>query len=1136
MNTTSNCHFPNALWIGIVILSSCQSNFTHTATPLKQLNHPAKSWVFWYWHHAAVTKEGITADLEAIKEVGLAGAYLMPISGPQDPPLIQPAATQLSPHWWEMVRFAIAEAKRLNLEIGLHVSDGFALAGGPWITPDLSMQKVVWSEISIAGNQTFNDTLPPPETIAGYYQDLAVFAFPSKEASSTFQNPPSVSTSTNVNADFLTIGGNKEEFRCEEDCWFHYRFDEPFTARSIRVFTKGNNYQSHRLRVEASEDGHHFYPVYQMIPPRHGWQNMDAPVTYSIPETRSKYFRFQWVKDGTEPGAEDLDAAKWSPILKISGLELSGQPRIHQFEGKTGAVWRISPRTTPTQLPDEACIPKADLINLSDQMDARGHLTWQVPEGQWTILRMGHTSTGHTNYTGGGGRGLECDKFNPIAIKKQFDGWYGRILSKLGSELTDEVIKLLHIDSWECGSQNWSSLFRKEFQKRRGYDPLPLLPIMAGIPINDAHFSEKFLHDIRETIVELTIDNFYGTMAAQAHAKGMQFSAESIAATMLSDGMLHYGMVDIPMGEFWLRSPTHDKPNDMLDAISGAHVYGKHIIQAEGFTQLRITWDEHPGNIKTLLDRNYALGFNRLFFHVFMHNPWRNRSPGMTLGTVGLFFQRDQTWWNPGKAFVNYTERCQTLLQQGTPVVDVAVFTGEGLPRRSILPDRLTETLPGILGSETVAQEHIRLLNKGQPTRIMPVTVKHSANMAKPEDWLDPLNGYQYDSFNKDALLRLTSVHDGNLQLSTGAGYRLLVLPKVRKMNPNPEVMSAEVLSKLTQLVKDGATLLISEKPQMAPGLKANDPQVRELSKQIWGGEFQESDQLTSKTLGKGRIIKTPYLQRSFEHLGVARDFIAMEKGNPAKQVAWTHRKTANKDIYFISNQSNKAKDLDLLLRVTGKKPMIYDPVTDLFQKPNGWKTHPKNTSVGMSLHPSQSLFIILEEPVSINKEVRNKPKKILRKPVEGPWTITFDPLKGGPKAPITLPDLQNWITSDNPKIKYYAGMAKYVCSFEVKDQVPSHIELNNLHHIATVKINGHSCGTIWTAPYQSDISKVIKKGINLLEIEVTNTWRNRLLGDPQFPESERLTWTTAPDFYLDDLELIPAGLMGPVNLVSYSN
>ena len=1126
-------HFNKVILLGIILLFSCSP--TKEGTTLKQLDEPNKSWVFWYWHHAAVTKEGITADLEAMKEVGLAGAYLMPISGPENPPLIEPAANQLSPHWWDMIRFAISEAKRLDLEIGLHASDGFALAGGPWITPELSMQKVVWSETHLTGGQVFDDTLTQPETNESYYKDLAIYAFKNKIApQSSYQSIPKITSNTGANADFLKIKGNKEQFRCVENCWFQYSFNEPFTTQSIQVVTKGNNYQSHRLRVEASDDGEHFEFVYQMKPPRHGWQDTDAQVTYAIPKTTAKHFRFLWTKEGTEPGAEDLDAAKWSPVLKIAGLKLSSQPRIHQFEGKTGEVWRISPRTTTNQLPTEECVADENLLDLTDRLNDQGRLYWEVPEGEWTILRMGHTSTGHTNYTGGGALGLECDKFNPEAINTQFDGWYGHILSELDPELTQEVIKMFHIDSWECGSQNWSPVFRSEFIKRRGYDPLPLLPVMAGVPLNTAEFSEKFLHDVRETITELTIDNFYGIMANRAHEKNMQFSAESVAPTMLSDGIQHHGSVDIPMGEFWLRSPTHDKPNDMLDAVSGAHVYGKQIIQAEGFTELRMTWDEHPGNIKTLLDRNYALGFNRLFFHVYMHNPWMDRAPGMTLGTVGLFFQRDQTWWKQSKAFVEYSERCQKLLQQGQPIVDIAVFTGEGLPRRSILPDRLVETLPGIYGSEKVSDEHIRLKNKGQPTRVIPVTVKHSANMADPEEWLDPLNGYKYDSFNKDALLNLTSVSDNSINLSTGASYQILVLPQSRKMAPNPEYMSEEVLTKLIELVNDGATLLIAEQPQFTPGKNGKDSKIQELSNQLWQGTFEESGTVTTKQLGKGTIVKTPYLAQNFNQLNVSKDFIATEQGSVVNDVAWTHRRDGEKDIYFVSNQTELSRDLKLSLRTTGKKPMIYDPVTDQINEAEEWKINQERTELRVHLYPAQSLFILLEKPTSVS-EAATKIESLETSTVSlsNPWTVTFDPKKGGPKEPITMNRLQNWIEIDNPAIKYYSGTATYTTTFKLdKKEGSTTLELNGLHNIATVKVNGKECGIVWTAPFQIDITKALKTGINQLEIEVTNTWRNRLLGDQQLPEEERLTWTTAPDFYLDDLELLPAGLLGPVNVI----
>ena len=227
--------------------------------------------------------------------------------------------------------------------------------------------------------------------------------------------------------------------------------------------------------------------------------------------------------------------------------------------------------------------------------------------------------------------------------------------------------------------------------------------------------------------------------------------------------MSHCESGELLMGEIGVNSPTHDTPHGMLDAISGACGYGKNIIQAEVFTQVRGDWDEDPAVLNPLVDRNCALGINKLFFHVYTHNPWMDRSPGMTLDGIGLFFQRDQTWWSEGKSFVDSIARSQALLQYGHPVVDIAVFTGEEMPRRAILPDRLVPMLPGIVGAERVASERARLTTVGQPTRVRPVGVTHSANMADPEDWVDPLRGYAYDSFNKDALVRLAQGKDGRI-------------------------------------------------------------------------------------------------------------------------------------------------------------------------------------------------------------------------------------------------------------------------------------------------------------------------------------------------------------------------------------
>ncbi|WP_158827521.1 glycosyl hydrolase [Mucilaginibacter lacusdianchii] len=1072
--------------------------------------HPpesAKPWVFWYWMQASVSNAGITADLEAMKQAGLGGAYLMPIKGPANPPYINPPVVQLTPEWWDMVRFAFKEANRLGLKMALHDSDGFALAGGPWITPELSMQKVVWSETNVSGGKLFNDTLQRPESYKGYYKDITVLAYPSPVGTgiSTKTIVPKITTSIpNTDVQYLADPGNKKTFSSNDSCWLQLTFSEPFTCRSLVIHTNSSNYQAQRLLLQVSDDGKAFRAVGRLDAPRHGWQDNDADVTHSIIPTTARYFRFIYNKEGSEPGAEDLDFAKWKPTLKLSGIELSSEPRIHQYEGKSGAVWRISKHTSAQQLPASLCVHKDKIIDITDKLDASGRLHWNVPAGQWTILRIGHTSTGHTNATGGGGIGLECDKFNPEAIKLQYTKWFGEAVKQLGPDLSKNVLKVFHIDSWECGSQNWSPVFRQEFQKRRGYDIVPYLPVMAGIPVQSAEQSEKVLTDVRKTIAELVVDKFYGTMAQLAHAQGCTFTAESIAPTMTSDGLLHYSKVDVPMGEFWLRSPTHDKPNDMLDAISGGHIYGKNIIQSESFTELRMMWDEHPGMLKIAADRNLALGINRFVFHVNTHNPWTDRKPGMTLDGIGLFFQRDQTWWKPGRAWMEYMQRCQAMLQVGKPVIDIAVFTGEEIPRRSVLPDRLVPILPGLFGAERVAAEQKRLANVGTPMRTIPIGVNSGANMTDAENWINPLHGYAYDSFNPDALLHLAKVVNGRVELPGGASYKVLVMPGATKMSPNGDVLSAEVKQRLQELVNDGANIVID-------------------------------NQLQVKQAGKGRLLPVPYQASTFSEINLQPDVIFTDSsGTVAENVAWTHRAAPSLDIYFISNQNDAERTVNLSLRLAGRVPELFDPVTGTIRLADNWQMKNGRTLLPLHLLAGESVFAVFRKagtPTQVhagNNALAVKPIQTLKQD----WQVTFDAKMGGPKDPVRFTQLQNWGSMVDPAVKYYSGTAAYQQTFNWNQKISKSVwlDVGQVNNIAEVYVNNISCGVVWTAPYRVDISKALKPGNNTIRIEVANTWANRLIGDHGLPKEKQITWTNAP-YRLEGKPLLPAGLLGPVTL-----
>ena len=1066
----------------------CPADAQQTRSLREQFQNPsdeAKPWTFWYWMYGVVSKEGITADLEAMKHAGLGGTYLMPIKGIHEGVQYDGKAQQLTPEWWEMVRFSMEEADRLGLKLGMHICDGFALAGGPWITPKESMQKVVWSDTIVDGGKLNALRLPQPEAYENYYEDIALFALPVEDAADempakitcvNLATANNVKSAQTVNMDAAGI------IRSSYPCYIQYEYKQAFTCRNIEIVLNGNNYQAHRLKVMASDDGVNYRFVKQLVPVRQGWQNTDENSTHSIPATTARYFRFYWTPEGSEPGSEDMDAAKWKPNLKIKQLRLHQEARLNQWEGKAGLVWRVAESTREEEIGKEDCYSLSQVINLTEQYknapashSKEKTITAVLPKGKWKLLRMGHTATGHTNATGGGGKGLECDKFNPRTVRKQFDNWFAQAFVKTHPEVARRVLKYMHVDSWECGSQNWSDSFAKEFRTRRGYDLLPYLPLLAGIPMESAGRSEEILRDVRTTIAELVVDVFYQVLSDCAKEYDCQFSAECVAPTMVSDGLLHYQKVDLPMGEFWLNSPTHDKPNDMLDAISGAHIYGKNIIQAEGFTEVRGTWDEYPAMLKALLDRNYALGINRLFYHVYVHNPWLDRQPGMTLDGIGLFFQRNQTWWDKGaKAFSEYATRCQSLLQYGHPVTDIAVFTGEEVPRRSVLPERLVSSLPGLFGTERIESERIRLANEGQPLRVRPVGVTHSANMADPEKWVNPLRGYAYDSFNKDALLRLAKAENGRMKLAEGMGYKVVVLPLSRPMNPEP-VLSPAVRKKMDELKAAGV---------IVPAL--------------------------------------PYTEEDFSAYGLERDMIVPE------DVAWMHRSGELGDIYFVANQREETRTFTASMRINGRKPECWNPVTGEMNTHPSYRIHDNRTEVTLTLAPNESVFIVFPTEEAADKERTSTDKREpLNRTLETEeYTVTF--LATG--KTVVRKDLFDWSKEEDEQIRYYSGTAVYKATFRWKDKLkkgqPVYLNLGKVCNLATVRVNGIDCGTVWTAPYRADITSALKKGTNELEIEVTNTWANALKGVDEGKAPYDGIWTNAKYRKQEDT-LLPAGLLG---------
>ncbi len=581
-----------------------------------------------------------------------------------------------------------------------------------------------------------------------------------------------------------------------------------------------------------------------------------------------------------------------------------GDLRIQNIRGKAAYDRQdgIQPAGEPTA-PAGSVVPQDGVLNLTALMEPSGRLTWDVPAGDWTILRIGYTPTGKDNHPATPeGRGLEVDKLSKEALEAFWnDGMMATVLRDVGA-LAGKTLNNALVDSYEVGSQNWTPRFREEFRRRRGYDLLPYLPVFAGYVVGSPEISERFLWDVRSTVSELFVENYYGHFARLCKQHGLLFSTEPYGNGTFDD-LAAGGRADIPMGEFWIGGGAHET---CKLAASAAHIYGRTIVGAESFTATPEMgrWQEDPFALKALGDHIFCLGVNRYIFHRYAHQPWMNVKPGMTMGPWGFHFERTNTWWEQGRAWLRYIARCQYLLQQGRFVADVCFYVGEHQPVSApFRPDLKAK-------------------------------------------------GYDYDSLNKEILLRAT-VRNGRIVLPSGMTYRVLVLPDARFMTP-------KVLRKIAELVRAGA-VVIGPKPDRSPSLSRYpqcDEEVRQLAQEVWG----DCDGTTVKEhrYGNGKVIWGKPVEQVLAEMKVSPDFEA----SGGARLEYIHRVAGNTDIYFVSNQRYRTEEVEVAFRVTGKVPELWHPDTGVIEPAPVYRVQDGRTVVPLRLDPAGSVFVVFRKPV----------------------------------------------------------------------------------------------------------------------------------------------------------------------------
>lgn len=888
---------PLACLLLLLSLSAASLTAEHDLQARFQTPPPgARPWVYWFWMNGNITEEGITADLEAMARVGIGGTLIMSVSTGIPPGKVD----FMTPQWRELFAFAVREADRLGLEIIMNNDDGWTGSGGPWNSVENSMQVLTWSEVRVNGPMKFADLLPRPPATRDHYRDISLFAFPTpSDAAIDFRESRPKLTASDaqcevarlVDGDVANVAGLPRPAP-DKLSWIQIEFSKPYRARSLTLHT-GAGRHGHRGEIQVSDDGKAFHTITKFRIPS---GSSPIPVTLGFDAVESPFFRIVFTR-------ADSRASR----IRVAELDLHGDARIANWPAKAGFYRsdRMEPDDGPTAA---ASLPREEILDLTSTLAADGRLEWDVPQGHWTLLRLGHTTNGKMNHPcTPKGIGLECDKLSKEALRAHFDGFLAKLAADAGPRAGKTLIAT-HIDSWEVGAQNWTPKLREEFKARRGYDPFPYLPALTGRAVQSAEISERFLWDFRKTIADLMADNYFGHLRALAEKHGMGLSAEAYGSGNF-DNLQCAGRTDIPMNEFWAGS----SPNIDLakQASSAAHANGRRIVAAESFTATDTNgkWQNHPYALKALGDRMYCAGVNRFVFHRYAMQPWQDRWPGITFGKWGIHYERTLTWFDESRAWLRYLARCQHLLQEGDFVADLCFFLGESAPNGGLDPDGLRPRPPA---------------------------------------------GYDYDGCNDEVIFNLMSVDDGRIVLPSGASYRVLVLPESRFMSP-------ALLRKLRDLVRDGAHV-VGPKPEKSPSLAGYpqcDEDVRAMAGELWGDTSSPGERAS----GKGKIYWGKPLEQVLETLAVPPD--VESPGGPSENRTWIHRRIGNAEVYFISNQNDSPEMIDATYRVGGKIPELWHPDTGLIEPAGVWQpTADGRTTVRFRLEPRGSVFVVFRKPV----------------------------------------------------------------------------------------------------------------------------------------------------------------------------
>jgi len=1108
--------------LALAVAAAAQTDSDKLRSGFENPPASARPRVWWHWMNGNITKEGIKLDEEWMHRVGVGGFQNFD-AALFIPPLVEKRLAYMTPEWKDAFKYATTLADQLGLEEAIAGSPGWSETGGPWVPPSEAMKKYVWSETRVEGGKPFTGTLAHPPSNNGAFQNLPVddvggalgtpfkapdfyadsqvvaFKVPSGEIAAT-QKATITASSGTIDPALLSDGDLVKTVAIPkpkegEKAWIQFEYPQPETIRAITIVSGvkgpfdafvppgGDSGQA----LESSDDGQNYHVVVSI--PRNG----STEKTIAFAPVTAKYFRmtFKAAPEPPNPFGDDPDMAamfpKPSPNILVSELVLQPGARVNHFEEK--AAFNPIPDLYQFATPDadrSLAISKSDVIDLTGKMHPDGTLDWTPPAGDWIVLRIGYSLLGIANHPATAeATGLEVDKLNATFVKHYVDKYLDSYKDTVGADMMGKRgLKYVVTDSWEAGAQNWTDDMIAQFTKRRGYDPRPWLPVLTGRVVESAQASDQFLWDLRKTIADLVADEHYGQVEASLKDREMGHYGESHESgrALIADGMEVKKLDDIPMSAMWTNKPGTEKMQygynaDDRESASVAHIYGQNLTAAESMTSCDATtaWAWSPATLKPTADQEFLNGINRIVIHESAHQPFVDKVPGLTLGPCGQWFNRNETWAEQAKVWIDYLSRNAFLLQQGKFVADIIYFYGEDSNITAIY-DQKSPDVPA---------------------------------------------GYNFDYINADGLIHELGSANGKITTKSGMSYRILAL------DPFSKHMSLPVLRALHNLVEQGA-IVAGEKPTDTPSLADNSAEFAKLTAELFG------DGTGVHTVGKGKVYAGQNAESVFKTLNIALDFDYTKPDN-GQQILYVHRRLPEADIFFVDNRGDQASSVDASFRVAGKVPELWHSDTGKIE-PASYKIADGRTTVPLHLDPWGTVFVVFRDAAKEPSRTLPKPSETKLATLDGPWSVAFQSGRGAP-ASITMDKLASWSDSQDKGVKYFSGTGTYTKTIQAsadwfKPAAKLWIDLGDVKNLAEVSVNGKPLGIVWHKPYRVEVSGALKPGTNELTIKVIDPWVNRLIGDQQPDQTVKYTFAPSKP-YRANSPLVQSGLLGPVEIES---